>query len=267
MLDLYHHGTSTCSAKVRFALVEKNLQWTGHYIDILKGEQFSPAYTALNRKAVVPTLVHEGSVIVESTVICEYLDDEFPELPLRPLSARARANMRLWTKLVDEHLHPVTGEVTYVAALRHTLLRRGDEELQRFLDSRPPPGVSAAWHERRKIIVKLGFDTPGIDQGFRVFDQMFAQMEEALANGPWLLGEEFSLADVGLAPYVNRLAMMSMSGMWTINRPRVANWFDLIKGRQAFKSAVVDWCSSDLTNDMQNFGGESWPFVRRLLDR
>ena len=41
-LELYHHGSSVCAAKVRLVLAEKGLEWQGHYIDILKGEQFDP---------------------------------------------------------------------------------------------------------------------------------------------------------------------------------------------------------------------------------
>ena len=44
MIDLYHHGSSVCAAKVRFALSEKNLAWQSHYLDILKGDQFAPEY-------------------------------------------------------------------------------------------------------------------------------------------------------------------------------------------------------------------------------
>jgi glutathione S-transferase len=57
MLELYHHGTSVCAAKPRILLAEKGLEWTGHYIDILKGEQFAPEYLKLNPKGVVPTPV------------------------------------------------------------------------------------------------------------------------------------------------------------------------------------------------------------------
>ena len=64
MLELYHHGSSVCAAKVRFVLMEKGLDWTGHYLDILKGEHFTPEYLKLNPKAVVPTLVHDGQVLV-----------------------------------------------------------------------------------------------------------------------------------------------------------------------------------------------------------
>ena len=53
MLELYHHGSSVCAAKVRLFLEEKRLPWEGHYIDILKGDQFAPEYMKINPKAVV----------------------------------------------------------------------------------------------------------------------------------------------------------------------------------------------------------------------
>ena len=92
LLELYHHGSSVCAAKVRFALMEKGADWEGRYIDILKGDQFDPEYMKLNPKAVVPTLVHDGRVVVESTVICEYVDDVFPEPALKPEDPHQRAH-------------------------------------------------------------------------------------------------------------------------------------------------------------------------------
>ena len=117
MIELYHHGSSVCAAKVRFALGEKGLGWQGHYLDILRGDQFAPRYLRLNPKAVVPTLVHDGCV-VESTVINEYIDDVFPDSPLKPSAPEARAAMRMWTKAVDEDLHPACAEVTFSSASR-----------------------------------------------------------------------------------------------------------------------------------------------------
>jgi len=94
MLELYHHGTSVCAAKSRLTLGEKGLEWTGHYIDIIKGEQFAPEYLKLNPKHVVPTLVHDGRVIRESTLIGEYLDEAFPDPPLKPVNPLDRYRMR-----------------------------------------------------------------------------------------------------------------------------------------------------------------------------
>ena len=56
MLDLYHNGSSVCAAKVRILLAEKNIPWTGHYLDVLAGDQFDPDYLKLDPRAVVPTM-------------------------------------------------------------------------------------------------------------------------------------------------------------------------------------------------------------------
>jgi len=266
MLELYHHGSSVCAAKVRYALNEKGLEWKGRYIDILKGDQFTPEYRKLNEKAVVPTLVHDGKVIVESTVCCEYIDEVFPEPALKPADAYGRAHMRLWTKAIDEHLHPVCGEITFACSHRHTIARLGKEKLDEFLASTPSISVTPAWHERKKVLVMQGLQAPGVDKSLLLYDRYLQKMEDTLANHKWVAGETFSLADIGLAPYVNRLDMMSMSDMWTKKRPRVTDWFERIKARPTFGTTFLDWCPPDLTNDLKTFGAESWKEARKILE-
>ena len=200
MLELYHHGSSVCAAKVRLTLAEKGLEWQGHYIDILKGEQFDPTYMKLNPKAVVPTLIHDGHAIVESTVICEYLDEVFCDPPLKPASALDRAEMRMWTKAVDEFLHPMCGEITFSASHRFTVATLGPEGVEQFLASTPPISVTAAWHDRKKVIVKMGLKAPGIEKAYLLYDGFLQNMEDQLKITPWLAGATFSLADVALTP-------------------------------------------------------------------
>jgi glutathione S-transferase len=125
--------------------------------------------------------------------------------------------------------------------------------------------VTPHWHARKKEIVTLGFDAPGIGATFRLYDGFLGKMETALADRAWLAGDTFSLADIAVTPYVNRLDMLGMSEMWTHTRPRVADWFSRIKARPTFKVAFLDWCPRDLTADMLNFGRQSWPHVQRLL--
>jgi glutathione S-transferase len=265
MLTLYHHGSSVCAAKVRFALGEKKLAWKGIYLDILKGDQFDPEYRKLNPKAVVPTLVHDGRVIVESTVINEYLDEVFSEPPLKPAAAEERAKMRLWTKAVDEDLHPACAEVTFSACHRHIIRRLPQPEYEKFLASTPPLSLTPQWHQRKKEIVTLGFAAPGLADSYRLYDRYLAKMEETLADQPWLAGRSFSLADIAMTPYVNRLDMLGMAALWTERRPRVTDWFERIKARPAFKPALLDECPPHLTADLLTFGRQSWPEVRRLL--
>jgi glutathione S-transferase len=265
VIELYHHGSSVCAAKVRFVLAEKSLQWRGHYIDILKGDQFDPAYMKLNPKAVVPTLVHDGHVVVESTVIAEYLDEVFSDPPLKPEQPLARAHMRVWTKAIDELMHPACAEITFASCHRHIINRLPPDKHTQFLEGTPPVSVTPTWHERKKEIVKLGFAAPGVAAKFRLYDSYLQKMEDALGDHAWLAGDKLSLADIGFTPYVNRLAMLGMSAMWTRRRPRLTDWFERIKARPGFRPSFIDPCPADLTRDLATFGAQSWPEVERIL--
>jgi glutathione S-transferase len=266
MYTLYHHGSSVCAAKVRLALAEKGLPWDGVYIDILKGDQFAPDYQKLNPKGVVPTLVDGDRVIVESTVITEYLDMRHPDTALHPKDPYLFAQARYWTKAVDEDLHPACAAVTFMCSHRHTIARLGPEGLEKFLGSTPAMSVSPDWKEKKRLYVTRGLDAPDGPDKVRLYDNYLHKMEKALGEGDWLVGDTYSIADLSVTPYVNRLAMMSMSGMWENGRlPRVAAWWERICARPAFRPMMLDWVPEQLTNDLRDNGARSWPDVARVL--
>jgi glutathione S-transferase len=263
-LELYHHGSSACAAKVRFALAEKRLPWTSRYVDILKGEQFKPEFVALNPKAVVPVLVHDGAVIVESTVICEYVEETFPANAIYPKAPLERARVREWTKAVDEELHPACSAITYVVSHRHTILRNGVGSFEEFLAGGVREGAAARTLKWQWI--QLGLEAPGAADKIRLYDSYLQKMEHALRGSAWLVGERFSMADVALAPYVNRLAALAMDGLWERGRlPRVADWFARVRARPTFRPAFDDWLPAELANEMRANGARSWPAIRSLL--
>jgi glutathione S-transferase len=84
MLTLYHNALSTCSQKVRLVLAEKGIEFESRLIDLMSGQQHDPQYVALNPKHVVPTLVVDGEVVRESSIIAEYLDARVEANPLTP---------------------------------------------------------------------------------------------------------------------------------------------------------------------------------------
>lgn len=264
MLELYHHGSSACAAKVRFALAEKRLSWTGHYVDILAGEQFKPQFLALNPKAVVPVLVHDGEIIRESTVICEYAEETFPENPIYPSSPVERARVRLWTKAVDEELHPACSAITYVVSHRHTILRSGIKSFEDFLSHGASEGISV--RALKWQYIQQGLATPGAEDKIRLYDAYLHKMEETLATQDWLAARTFSMADIAMAPYVNRLAALAMQGMWTGGRlPRVESWFELVRQRPSFQSGFTEWMPRPLADEMYANGVRSWPDIKSLL--
>lgn len=264
MLELYHHGSSACAAKTRFALEEKRLDWRGHVVDIFRGEQFRPEFLALNPKAVVPVLVHDGFVIAESTVICEYVEDAFPEHPIFPTDARGRAEVRLWTKAVDEELHPACSAITYVVSHRHTIIRNGVGNFEDFLRQGSTEGAAA--RKAKWEWIQHGIDAPGAADKIRLYDAYLHKMEQALRDSQWLVQDRFSMADVAMAPYVNRIAALSMRGLWANGRlPRVESWFERVVARPAFDPALVKWMPAELAAEMRENGIRSWPRIGELL--
>ena len=91
MLKLYDGTTSVCAIKVRLSLFEKGVPFESHNIDLRAGDQFDPDYLKLNPNAVVPTLVDGDDVVIESSVILQYLEDTRPDPSLFPASAADRA--------------------------------------------------------------------------------------------------------------------------------------------------------------------------------
>ena len=260
MLELYHHGTSVCAAKPRIVLAEKSLEWTSHYIDILTGEQFTPEYLELNPKGVVPTLIHDGKVIRESTLIGEYLDEIFPDPPMKPDNALERHTMRMWTKRIDEEVFPATAIITFAISHRHAVLANPPEVLDEYINKLGPTKAPA---RRRRL--ETGIEDADAKAALQVFDRFFSDMEAALARGPWLAGEKFSLAEVGVMPFVNRIDMLALSGMWTESRPHLTGWWERIKARPTFEDALFKYVPPVLRALMTDKGREAWPKVRAVL--
>src|SRR5271170_4997565 len=217
MLTLYHNDMSVCAAKVRTALAEKKLDWNGVHLDLRAGDAQRPEYLKLNPNAVVPTLVHNGQVIIESTVICEFIDDQWPDQPLKPTDGFGRAQMRLWTKQLDEGLHTAVGTLSFCIAFRHQWLARPAEDRAKWLAGIPQPER----RERLQIILVRGLSSsyfgPAVERWFK----LFGDFECALDERPWLIGERFSLADVGYAPYLARLKHLGFDVLFE-RHPRVA---------------------------------------------
>ena len=235
-LTLYHNDMSVCSAKVRMALAEKALTWQGVHLDLRAGDSQKPEYVKLNPNQVVPTLLHDGAVIIESNVICEYLDDAFPETPLRPADAIGRARMRLWTRQLDEGLHAATGTISACIAFRHQHLARRPEDRQAWLNNMVDP----ARRERSRNAIELGTASPDFAPAVMRFEKLLDDMEKTLAADRWLAGETCSLADIAYAPYLVRLQHLGFGDRLAV-RHNTAKWAARLLARPAFQEGVGRW--------------------------
>ena len=261
MLELYHHGTSVCAAKVRLALVEKAVAWEGRYIDILAGEQFTPQFLRINPNGLVPVLIHDGHIIRESTVINEYIDEAFDGPALRAPSPIGRAAIRIWTKVVDEVLHPAVAPLTFAISHRYTILDLPPQKRETFIDATPDP----AQRQRKRLWVEQGLDAPDVRDSLHGYRRTLAQMEQALGQGSWLAGTDYSLADIALTPYLVRIEMLGIWELWRAAHPRVAEWFERVKSRPSFGPALFQYMPEELRATMLANGRRSAAQLQRIL--
>lgn len=260
MLKLYHYDHSTAAQKIRIALAEKQLDWKSHHLDtsVAKREHYSPEYLKINPRGIVPTLVHDGNVIRESQVILEYLDDAFPEHPLRPDSAYEKALMRLWTKLIDEGLHVHSRVVGMCIVVRHAKAAAGPEELEKYLNEMP----EIVRKENDRINIREGMDSPLLPRAVSYFKRVFEDMNATLAESPWLAGKTFSLADISLGVYVTRLKSFQMAPLWG-DLNHLNEWHERFIARPSYAEAVTKW-GDKTTSKRKSYGIEAFEKVSEL---
>jgi glutathione S-transferase len=260
MIELYHNDMSVCAQKVRLTLAEKQLKWQGYHLNLRAADQQKPEYLKLNPNALVPTLVDDGTVIIESTVICEYLDDAYPEPPLRPRDAAARARMRLWTKQLDEGVHAATSVISTAIAFRYQKLARGMEALKEFHKKMPDP----VKRERSWENITKGVESRYFVDAIKRFEKLLGDMEATLSSIPWLAGEQFSLADIAYAPYATRLDQLQLQFLWD-KRIHLARWYERLRQRTAYKEALEDWFNPKYLPLMKEKGSEALERIKTIV--
>lgn len=254
-MELYHNNMSVCAQKVRVVLAEKGLKPTEHHLNLRAGESHTPDYLKLNPKGVVPTLIDNGEPIIESTVISEYLDEVYPEPALRPADPIKRAKMRSkWTMLPDTGLHRACAMVTFAIAFRH-------QEQSKQLAALGP--AERADREERN---RLGLDAPGVAGAVRFHITMLDDMAKQLAKTAWLAGDDFSLGDTAVLPYVIRLEHLMQSWMWDDGgkRAAVGDWLKRAKARKGF-AGIADYIDPKYIELMTPTGNEARPKVKSIV--
>ena len=263
MLKIYDFPESVCCQKVRLGMAEKGVEFVNSPVMLDQGQQFADEFLKLNPKAVVPVIDHDGRIITESTIINEYIDEAFDGPSLMPTDPYWRARKRHWSRVIDDEIHlPHTTVLSFVIALRIAIIGElgSPEAQQEYLESIRDPRSQ----EIQRQSFELGYDAPMFREAVVAFDAMLTDMEESLGQSRWLAGEELSLGDLDVAPYVHRLASLQLHGMWDA-RPKVADWYERLQARPTWKAAITDQHIEKWVGLMEATGKDGWPAVQNVL--
>jgi glutathione S-transferase len=224
-------------------LHEKSVAFEEVRIDLGKKEQLNPDYLALNPNGVVPTLVDDGIPIIESSVICEYLDEKYPQNPLVPGDLVQRARMRAWMHYIEEVAVPAIRVPSFNRAFLYRFKGQDQEQFERQeIGPRPV---------RKELFQRMGspkgFSRKDVDKSLGELAETCRRMDEVMARkGPWLMGEQLTLADILVMPSIDRLADLGLSSIWQGKYPAVSRWYERLQARPAFKAT---YCAGSRVSD------------------
>jgi glutathione S-transferase len=201
MIKLYTYPASSNSRKVRVVLLEKGLEFERVTIDLSKREQKNPEYLKIHPFGTVPALDDEGFVVYDSTIINEYLEDEYPYPPLMPKDSEGRARARLMEDLRDSHFNPASGQL--------------NRELRKLEPERDPKVIEQA---RAKIA------------------ECFDRIEKELEGREYLAGP-FSLADIAFIPNIDTLDRIQVQV--DPKYKNIHAWIARLKARPSFAASAT----------------------------
>lgn len=163
-------------------------------------KNFSPELKEKHPEAKVPVLIDGNLVLYESSIITEYLDEAYPGPQLVPTDAKQKATMRIWTYWCNQIFKPNLDKVKYgPVKLKAAELKKADEDLRSNLE----------------------------------------KLEKQLSQRPWILGSNFSLADIHLFPFYRQITRMSPAFPGLENYPALRKWLEKITSRPSFKKTMV----------------------------
>jgi glutathione S-transferase len=229
-IHLWHGGMSNCSQRCRITLAELGLEFESHLMNLQAGEHATQEFQQINPNGVVPVLVHDGTVVINSVDIIDYLDNKLGEGNLRPA--------HLDDAIAESLSHADRSQTalkycTFEFFFQHGP-RASEGTFQNIVNGLHSEFLQNFWHEYRN-----GFARERIHNMVgRVHDD-FLGLEEVLSDGrEWMAGDEFSLADIAWMPNFHRFDLLR----WPLERyPNLTRWFETASLRPSYSKALDGW--------------------------
>lgn len=234
LLKLYCWNRSGHSAAALLCLQAKGLPFERAPVDLLRLEQYSPSFLAVNAAGQVPALVHGDSVVTQTNAILEYLDETFPEPALMPPDALGRWRVRVWAKMLNEDIAPSVSQLAWHRFTRSHLTGEQLARLRQDVSRIPIP-------ERREVWMGAcaeDADAAQLQFSQRKLEVVLARMEGELGHSPWLAGEQLSLADLQLYPWIVPIAKLLPEQLNAVTTPQIARWVEQMSAQPCVQLAL-----------------------------
>jgi glutathione S-transferase len=239
-VHVLHFAGSSCSQKLRIFLNLKGIQWESHLVDLFTNENFRPWFLGINPRGLVPVLVHDGAVHIESNDIIQYLEKTFPTPKLIPAGHENEVTALLKHE-DDLHLDLRT------LSFRFVFNPPGPPKPAASLESYAANGsgtVQGAKDREKEIQIEFwqraaqeGFTDDRARASAQKFRAEFDALDKRLIQSPYLMGDAVSVLDIAWLVYAHRLSL----GGYPFERlhPRVSAWKEKLAARPEFAKEIA----------------------------
>ena len=236
MLKLYSFGPAANSMKPLLTLYEKGLAFEKNRLDPAKFEHHTDWFKAINPRGQVPALVDGAHVITESTVICEYLEDEYPtQVSLRPATSAGKAAMRVWTKWVDEYFCWCVSTIGWHRYVGNMVKALSDAEFEEKVAAIPVVEQQVKWRRARE-----GFPQDMLDEEMRKIAYSVERLDAHLREHEWLVPGQYTLADICNFAIANGMQFGFPEFVSKDKTPGLVRWIEQINARPAVKAMFAE---------------------------
>lgn len=235
-VHLLNFSQSSCSQKVRILLSEKGVDYHSHEIDLTKAEHIRPWFLGINSRGVVPVLVHDGDVYVESNDILRYIDKTFHSTGFSWIPD-GDENQKLVDKLLqlEDDLHDDLRVVTMGFLVPHKAAKKTDAELEAYaqngLDD-PYRAKQIAWW---RAFGEHGITTTQAEEAVVNFHHAFSELNAIVKDRNWLLGDNPTVLDIAWFITLHRVIS---AGFPLGNYPALNCLYKRMKARPSFHKEI-----------------------------
>ena len=236
--NLLHFAGSACSQKLRIFLNLKEIDWISHHIDLTKNEQFDSWYLGINPRGLVPTLVHNGNVHIESNDIMQYIESVNTDVVLFP---NEHINEIIESLEYEDSLHIDLRTLTFRFIVPHKLgkkdLKLLDEKenfkgtIQGDLDRNKQKEIDF-WKQH----YKNGITDDQVIKSANNFIVALDKLEKKLCENKYILNDNLSILDVAWFISINRIIIAGFPVKF--NYPNIKAWFQMLSSDKRFSNEV-----------------------------
>ena len=236
-IHLFHFSGSACSQKLRIFFNIKKINWNSHVINLIKQEQFSEWFLGINPRGLVPTLVHDGDVHIESNEIMAYLDGVYEDNKLFPIDLIDEINKDL---AFEDSLHHDLRRLTFRYIIPHALGKKNPSTIDAKEQFEGTIQGKADENKSKEILFwknhyQNGITDDEIIESANKFKNIYEDFDKTLKNQKYLKGDEFTVVDLAWYVSTKRLAM---AGIPIEKYKNVQKWFSNLDNDENFKKEI-----------------------------